>query len=216
MKDDTSKERILKAFAKTDSINEKEQSLVAVASTNGIDRDGEIIEAKAFENALSLFRKNPVVLWAHDHSKPPIAKSLQEKITDDGLIFQPQFAKTTFAKEIWSLFKNGFLNAFSIGFIPKEYEYEEINGKKVRKFTEVELLEISAVPVPSNAAALAVRSVTGSSELQKISQADFITALIEYDKWHLKQRKETQIAELKRLTNISKELLAKIKSIGGE
>jgi hypothetical protein len=44
--------------------------------------------------------------------------------------------------------------AFSIGFIPKQSEFRIINGERVRVHTEIELLELSAVAVPSNRDAL--------------------------------------------------------------
>ena len=55
----------------------------------------------------------------------------------------------------FEMYKQGFLNAFSIGFIPKEYtDRNNADGSTTRVFTKSELLEISAVPVPANPNAL--------------------------------------------------------------
>lgn len=126
----------------------------AIASDESTDRDGEQILATAWD--FKNFNMNPVLLWAHDYRSEPIGKVLELKMEGNRLFFKPQFAVniTERAKQIFELYKQGFLNAFSVGFIPKEQEGN--------KFTKVELLEISAVPVPSNANALVqVRSAEG-------------------------------------------------------
>jgi septin family protein len=53
-----------------------------------------------------------------------------------------------FARMIYDKYKNGFLNAFSIGFQALEKDGDT--------FTKSELLEISAVPVPANPEALTI------------------------------------------------------------
>jgi hypothetical protein len=47
------------------------------------------------------------------------------------------------------------MRAFSVGFIPVKGNWQESKGKRVFIHEEIELLEISAVPVPSNRSALA-------------------------------------------------------------
>ena len=39
-------------------------SFTAIASTNSVDRHGEIVDNNGWE--LKSFKKNPVILWAHD------------------------------------------------------------------------------------------------------------------------------------------------------
>lgn len=169
----------ISAIAK--DINEKNQSLTAFASTGDVDRDGEIIIPKAFENTLAEYRKNPVVLWAHNHAELPVGKSLEEKITEQGLIFTPQFADHDKARDVFKLYKSGYLNAFSVGFMPLKHELRVVDGKEIRHYTEVELFEVSAVPVPSNRGALALRQITGSDTLKGLSQEQVTEALIRYD-----------------------------------
>jgi len=139
-----------KAFVK--EIDENERTLVAYASTETLDRDGDIIEASGW--VLDNFRKNPVLLWAHRYDMPPIGKVLWVKHDGKSLKFKARFADTQMASDIWRLFKDGYLNAFSVGFIPIEMKYEERDGREVRVFKKQELLEISAVPVPANPDAL--------------------------------------------------------------
>lgn len=134
--------------------------LTAVASDPSIDRDGEIILATAFASHLDGYKANPVILAAHTHrgfeGTPTIIGSASKiAIEDDALLFEMGWAKTALAKEWQSLYEDGHAKAFSVGFIPIAGEMKEVNGQAAYVHTEVELLEISAVAVPANPAALA-------------------------------------------------------------
>lgn len=149
-------------------INEQDNSMWAVASTEAPDRMGDVIEADGWE--LENFKANPVVPWAHEYSSPPVGKALETKVENGRLYFKPKFAvdEYPFAKIIFDLYKGGYLRAFSVGFIPKEREairsepdengYQRVTGWR---FKRVELLEISAVPVPANPEALALAAKAG-------------------------------------------------------
>ena len=66
------------------------------------------------------------------------------------------FAETALGEEYWQLYKDKHMRAFSIGFIPLEWKDERDQQQgDIRTYTNIELLEISAVPVPSNRRALA-------------------------------------------------------------
>ena len=136
--------------------------LDAVASTGTFDRDNEIIEPEAWRKSLDRFRANPVILSAHQHRLPsgssPVIGSAQEiGIRDGGLEFRMKFAGTPLGKEFEQLYREKHMRAFSVGFIPVKGEPRQVEGRasKVYVHTEVELLEISAVPVPANPEALA-------------------------------------------------------------
>lgn len=129
----------------------------AVASTAAIDRQGESIDQGGWD--LKNFKKNPILLWAHDHTEPPIGTAKNIKVEGDGkkarLTFEPIFHDITDkAKAIKQLFEEGIMNSFSVGFMPVEAEGNT--------FTKSELLEISAVGVPANpeARTMAYKSLT--------------------------------------------------------
>jgi len=109
--------------------------------------------------------KNAVVLWAHDHTIPAIGRAQWLKAQKKNIKAKIEWAKTTFAQEIKSLYDDEILNAFSVGFLPLEYE-DIVSGGEVTgiKFTKWELVEFSAVNVPANADALAVRAKSLSAE----------------------------------------------------
>ena len=137
-------------------INEENRTLDGVASTDSIDRDGDVIKQDGWE--LDNFKKNPVFLWAHDYWKPPLGKVIDIGVKDGKLMFTVKFIDkgddewSKFADMIFRLYKDKFLNAFSVGFLPKEFEGNEHGGYTFKK---QELLEISSVPVPALQDALA-------------------------------------------------------------
>ena len=51
-----------------------EGKLEAIVSTNDVDRSGEVVDIEGID--IKNYEKNPVVMWAHDYSLPPIGKTL--------------------------------------------------------------------------------------------------------------------------------------------
>lgn len=128
---------------------------VAIASDDSVDRDGERIDPAGWD--FTNFMKNPVLIWAHDYRREPVGKCLDIRRDGNRILFTPQFAinVSEFAKTVFGLYLDSFMNAFSVGFIPREWKDEQMaDGSIVRTFTKCELLEISAVPVPANPAAV--------------------------------------------------------------
>jgi HK97 family phage prohead protease len=160
--------KVLRLFdSQVKEINENEKSITALVSTAAWDRQDEVLlpEGANFKN----FRKNPVVMWAHDYSKPPIGRAAWIKNTADGILAKTIFADTPFAQEIFGLYKGGFMKAFSIGFIPKAHDQGDGDKKPRRTYTDWEVIEYSAVPVPCNPEALALAMQKGmiSDEVKK-------------------------------------------------
>lgn len=124
-----------------------------VISTEAEDRDGDTVSVKGWE--LDSYRKNPVVLWAHDTKSLPIARAESIGARDGKLksvtVF-PEKGIYPFADQVYGLVKGGFLNGTSVGFHPLE---ATPRGKsKGVNFTRQELYEFSILPVPSNREAL--------------------------------------------------------------
>ena len=134
-----------------------EGKLEAIVSTNDVDRSGEVVDIEGID--IKNYEKNPVVMWAHDYSLPPIGKTLsltKEKIGKKMVLkTEMEFATgiSDLAREVYNLYKGGFMSAFSIGFIPLD---EEGNT-----YTKSELLEYSAVPIPANPNALLLAKAKG-------------------------------------------------------
>lgn len=117
------------------------------------DRDTERFAKGAW--LLDAYKKNPVVLFIHNGQTWPVGKCVELIEDDNGLLAVTEFADTEEGEKCLKLFAGGFLNAFSVGFIPKEIAYEDITPEqRGRVFTRAELLEYSVVPVPANPRAL--------------------------------------------------------------
>lgn len=135
------------------------RTLLFTISTASVDRMGDTIKLDGWE--LDNYRKNPVVLFGHDASAPPIAKAPRVWTEDGALKAEAQFVPADnpaigrFAEGILQLYKGGFMSATSVGFSPKQYAFTEDPSRRFGiDFLKQELLEYSAVPVPANAEAL--------------------------------------------------------------
>jgi HK97 family phage prohead protease len=137
------------------------------------DRYGDIVKADGWK--FDDYKKNPVFLWGHDYYKVPIGKCLNisQATGSTGTMFQIKFPtieelcsdpafpseEAQFADTVYMAFKNGYLNAVSVGF--KALESEERDDQKDlpswqrgRIFTSQSLLELSACSIPANPNAL--------------------------------------------------------------
>ena len=116
------------------------------ASTNALDRAGDIIESEAWtKGGLENFKSNPIILFNHDYNKP-IGRATGLEVTDKGLDITAKISKA--AGDITHLVKDGVLGAFSVGFRCKDSEYMvESDGFKIK---DAELFEVSVVSVPCN------------------------------------------------------------------
>lgn len=133
-----------------------------IFSTEVLDRHQTIKRVKGAQ--LKNYKNNPVYLWAHNGNIAPIGtvKKVTKQNSPPRLVAHVNFdQEDEFARFIEGKFIRGFLNANSIGFIPLEWESiternkdkatEELIGYDILKY---ELLEGSAVPVPSDFEAL--------------------------------------------------------------
>lgn len=129
-----------------------------VASTEGVARDGFVIEAAGWD--LGNYRANPVVLWSHDYGGRtlPIGRAdveLDGKRLMADVTFDPD---DEFAQQVERKYRNGFLSAVSVGWNTVEVMPPK-GAQGAPRITRAELLDISAVPVPSDPKALKERQI---------------------------------------------------------
>jgi len=142
------------------SLDEKRRTITFVASTEAVDRYGDIIRVAGWK--LDNYRKNPVVLWGHRSGDPPIGRCVEIGIESNppALVQKVEFATKDvypFADTVYRLYKDGFLRAVSVGFLPLEEPKPRfsLEGEYLgEEFLSQELLELSAVAVPANPEAL--------------------------------------------------------------
>jgi len=156
----------------------------AIASTDALDRDREILIPKGV--MVEQFMKNPVMLNIHDRRKLPVGRVLGLSVSEDAVKFDFEFNDDPESARIEKLYENNFMNAFSVGFIPKAYiptydlednvssldvtlpdgsthtvDFTKYADRPYGIIPKWELLEISPVPVPSNPEALMIRATDG-------------------------------------------------------
>jgi len=162
--------------------NDDNRTIEGVFSTADVDRSGDPpIEQESWN--LKNFKKNPVVLFAHDSRNIPIGKVTKLKLDEKGnLAGKIMFAVDEgvgiygdLIKTVYNLYKGKFMRAFSVGFKLGEIT----DDKKGMKLIKNELLEISCVPVPANALALA--KVKGL-DLEALDKVDEIEETIDFKK----------------------------------
>lgn len=174
---------------KVKQLDENDSILRFIGSSETPDRDGDIISASGWE--LDNYKKNPVFLWAHDASIPPIGKAVNVSVQNRKLYFDIEFPEKgmyPLADTVFGLYKGGFLNATSVGFMGKEAlkrDDEEVKDlpewQRGVKYLKQELLELSAVPVPSNPTALQQAKSKGyiSSNVAKFFDIEIDDSVIE-------------------------------------
>jgi len=158
-------EMIAKFFrGEVKDVNEDKKTLTAVISTKDSDRDGDIVLPSSFKTSLKGYMKHPVLLADHNYYdlRKQIGKAKKITINDNDVVAEFEYFHGEGNDEAdwaWKLAKEG-LASFSIGFIGLEAEpmySKDENGEKYysgRKFTKIELMEVSQVLIPSNRGAL--------------------------------------------------------------
>jgi HK97 family phage prohead protease len=139
--------------------DEDSRTVRFVLSDGSVDRMNDVINATGWE--LADYKRNPIVLWAHLSSEPPIGKMTNIFVSGDRLIGDVRFADAQtygFADQIFRLVKKGFITAGSVGFVPLDYNFSDDRHGGI-DFHRQELLEFSVVPVPANSNALVVQAV---------------------------------------------------------
>ena len=124
-----------------------------VIAANETSRNGDDLNLRgiSFKN----YRKNPVVLWAHDsYQGIPIAKTVKIGHDDQGRI-EADFefnSEDEFAARVENAWNGGFIRAASIRFMPtKVVEVRNEDGEVERfRVDKSDLLEWSLVPVPAD------------------------------------------------------------------
>lgn len=197
------------------TFDKNERSVKHWVSKKSLDRGGDIVEPESLDS--TSYKKNPIVLFNHNVYMP-VARSLWLKPESDGVLAKTVFGTTPFADDIYTLNVERILNAWSIGFIPKTWEFDE--KSKVTTFTAAELLEYSNVSIPMNQDAVTegLKMVKSEfvknllSETKESIESKIIIASMQSDIQTLKEQydkltEHSQSDLIKDVEEIEKELL---------
>jgi HK97 family phage prohead protease len=139
---------------------------------NYADRDADVVEQGAFRKSLQSGRKIKM-LWQHSWAQPigtfPVAREDTLGLYVEGEIN----LDVRQGAEAYSLLKQGAIDAMSIGFSCKDFEFD--STLRLRRIKEVDLYEVSLVTFPANEAALVgdVKSMVQISDISTMTQRDF-------------------------------------------
>lgn len=157
---------IRKSYIITKEENESAGDLFSVKfnlSDSSIDRDQERVLTDGWD--LKNYLANPIVLWAHDSSRPAIGKMSDLLVKDrlSGIVTFVDKAIDHFGWSIGQKVDQGFINAGSVGFLPKEWKFiEDPKDEAWLEIQKQELYEFSICNVPANANATVERTFKSS------------------------------------------------------
>ena len=152
-----------------------------VLSDYSLDRDIERIDPKGW--VLTKFKKNPIVLWSHDHMRPAIGKVISPRVKEAKLIGKVKFSSKEvdeFAAMIEGKVREGIINAGSVGF--KSMKVELIDDKDEDAeliYRKQELYEFSIVNIPSNTNAMAERNIELEDDNPELTELQHRVAMLE-------------------------------------
>ncbi|MCY4579462.1 MAG: HK97 family phage prohead protease [Chloroflexi bacterium] len=142
-------------IVRREAVDARRRSVVIAANDRARTAPEIDLAGLQFDN----YRRNPVVMWAHDSTgrSPsgglPIGRTLSISRTDDGgIVAEFEFLDDDpFAQRIRNAWDRGFLQAASISWLP--VETRPADGGGIRDI-RAELLEWSIVSVPADPDAL--------------------------------------------------------------
>jgi len=148
-----------------------------IASTPTPDRYDDVV-AGGNEWRLEKYMANPVVQFGHRYDVPPVGKTTKLTTDKDGNLIATikwdDSPTNPLGQTVAAQFRDGFMSAVSVGFQPTQSTPRNklpsdhpAYGEKGMYFQGNQLLEISAVPVPANGEALALRSI-GAEQIKSI------------------------------------------------
>lgn len=142
-------------------------TITAIASTPDPDRYGDVV-APSWN--LEAFKANPVIMHGHDYEGPVVGKAVEIDLVGDTLMMRVKFDESEtnpVGRRLANQYREGFMQAFSVGFAPgRSTERSKlpvdhpayVAERGGYYFEENALLEVSAVAIPANPHALAVRA----------------------------------------------------------
>ena len=116
-----------------------------------IDRDNELINLDFMD--LDSYKKNPILCFQHDWSKP-MGRITDIEHKDGALHITAEVHKLTGSEDIYEAVQKGIIKSLSIGTVPHEFVYRDTHDGDILEIARSTLVEISLTTVQSNQEAL--------------------------------------------------------------
>lgn len=154
-----------------EDVSSQERMVTARINTASIDRYRTVIDPQGGD----LSKYNKVVLWEHgkdpQRGSLPIGKNTWIKRVGNEIRARTQFAKDEYSQALFEMYRDGFLNGWSVNVLPQPGAYGPPTQAELRARPELEgcetvyrkweLAEYSGVSVPGNADALTMLEKRG-------------------------------------------------------
>ena len=145
------------AYLDRELLADTREALTFIASTSGVKRDG--LDLRMDGLTTENFEANPVFLWVHDYNGRtlPLGKVTKIRKLKARFDVTVEFDQADpFAVEVERKYRDGYLNAVSIGWDTIEWHRveEDEDSEADYVITRWDLLDVSAVPVPGDPEAL--------------------------------------------------------------
>lgn len=129
------------------AVDDEARTITGIASTPDTDRAGDQVNPKG-----AIMKFPMPFLWQHDAGQP-IGTVDSASVSAKGIEIVASIAKGVSAEidNAWALIKSGLVRGLSIGF--RSIDAEQIPNSYGMLFNKYEIMEISAVTIPANAAA---------------------------------------------------------------
>ena len=101
------------------------RTLRFIFSDGSVDRYGDVIDPNGWQ--LANYNTNPVALWAHDASVPPIGRGKGVSVVGGALMGSIEFTPadvSPMSDAIYQMLRAGYLSAVSVGFSPLAWKDE--------------------------------------------------------------------------------------------
>ena len=110
-----------------------------------VDLSGDVIVPSGID--VSVWKKNPQILWQHDRHCT-IGRGISVVKKKDGLYIEAEIHKGAMEDEDFYRIKSGLISYFSVGFRTMAGEFKKVGDRQVYFITKCLLLEVSAVGIP--------------------------------------------------------------------
>lgn len=133
-----------------------------IFNTEDVGRDGHIVRNAGIRT--DNFDANPAILFAHAEDQPPVGRATAIRIGSPASRVEIEFTPRDiypFGAMIGDLVKARYLNACSMSWQPIKWHFRDAKEGRGVIFDEVDLLEISVVPVPALPEAIATARSRG-------------------------------------------------------
>lgn len=134
-----------------------------IFNTEEVGRDGHVVYNRGIHT--ENYDRNPTILFAHDDGQPPVGRALAIRIGEPASKVDIQFTPrdlNPFGAMIGDLVRGKYLNTCSMSWMPIKWKFStDKNRAGGVDFLEVDLLEISIVPIPALPGAVATARANG-------------------------------------------------------